>query len=101
MQAPPGLSSLLRWGWTMTSDLPSRDKHGTYTDLEVRDVLLAWRKGRLVDRDTIDHMEKMWVCVFNSPNDLCESGKMTKKHQKPCGEFWLLPVDAAVGDTDE
>ena len=35
---------------------------------------------------------KMWVCQFDGPNDLCEQGKMTEKHQKICGEFWLHPV---------
>ena len=47
---------------------------------------------------TPEVMEKMWVCLFDGPNDLCEQGKMTSKHQELCGEFWLLPVDAALGE---
>ncbi len=51
-------------------------------------------------REVTDDMEKMWVCLFDGPNDLCEQGKMTSKHQELCGEFWLLPLAAAIGDTE-
>jgi len=52
--------------------------------------------GQLVDREATDDMEKMWVCLFDGRNDLCEQGKMTSKHQELCGEFWLLPIAAAI-----
>ena len=46
--------------------LPSRAKHGTFTDLEVRDVLLAYRKDRLVDRKAIDYEAagREWVATI-------------------------------------
>ena len=89
------------------SDLPSREEisealtfaHITDSDGDhLIDIAQAYVEGRLVDRGATDDMEKMWVCLFDGPNDLCEQGKMTSKHQELCGEFWLLPVDAALGE---
>ena len=57
----------------------------------VVDLLRLAASGRLVDREAPEVMEKMWVCLFDGPNDLCEQGKMTSKHQELCGEFWPLP----------
>ena len=88
------------------SDLPSRErfsdadiktlyKHGFFDEEK---IVMAWMSGRLVDREDID---KMWVCLFDGPNDLCEQGVMSSKHQKVCGEFWLLPVASAIETPNE
>ena len=82
--------------------LPSRREvaasraNGYKVGLFVAGIVDAYASGRLVDREVTADMEKMWVCLFDGPNPLCSQGKMTSKHQELCGEFWLLPVDAAL-----